>query len=81
MRDIVISGRIVRRELLIAVSCFLLSFCINAGTVIAYVKPWTEIFSQIGYVVVISVVFYAVLMFFRILFLGLKKCLRALFCK
>lgn len=81
MKDIVISGRIVRREMLIAVSCFLLSFCINAGAVIAYVKPWTEVFSQIGYVVVISVVFYAVLMFFRILFIVLKRIFRALLGK
>ena len=48
MKDIVISGRLVRREIIIALSCFLLSFCINVGSVIAYSKPWVEVFTQIG---------------------------------
>ena len=68
MKDIVISGRLVRREIIIALSCFLLSFCINVGSVIAYSKPWVEVFTQIGYVVVIAAFFYAILLFFRIIY-------------
>ena len=75
MKDIVISGRFVRREIIIALSCFLLSFCINVGSVIAYTKPWVEVFTQIGYVVVIAVVFYAILLFFRIIYWIIKKLL------
>ncbi len=81
MKDIVISGRAVRREVFIALGCFILSFCINVGAVIAYSKPWTEVFSQIGYVVVISLVFYAVLMFFRIFIMIVKHCCGALLGK
>ncbi len=81
MKDIVISDRAFHREVLIALGCFLLSFCINVGAVIAYSKPWTEVFSQIGYVVVISLVLYAALMFFRIFIMIVKYCCRALLGK
>lgn len=73
MKDIVVKGRFVKREIIYAVSCFLLSFCINIGAVIAYSKPWVEIFSQIGYVVVIAVVFYVVIAVFRCLFYLIKR--------
>ncbi len=73
MKDIVIPSRIVRRELLVALACFLTSFFMNVGAVVAYHKSWTEIFSQIGYVVVISVFFYVILWIIRILFLIIKK--------
>lgn len=73
MKDIVIPSRIIRRELLVVLACFLTSFLVNVGAVVAYHKSWTEIFSQIGYVVVISVFFYVILWIIRILFLIIKK--------
>ncbi len=73
MKDIVIPSRTIRRELLAALACFLTSFLVNVGAVIAYHKNWTEIFTQIGYVVVISVFFYVILWVIRILILIIKK--------
>ena len=61
MKDIVISGRLVRREIIIALSCFLLSFCINVGSVIAYSKPWVEVFTQKGNVFLIAAFIYTIL--------------------
>ncbi len=76
MRDIVIPSHVVRRELIIMLVCFLASFCTNIGAVIAYHKPWTEIFSQIGYVVVIGAVFYVLLWVIRVIFLIIRKLIR-----
>ncbi len=76
MRDIVIPSHVVRRELIIMLVCFLASFCTNIGAVIAYHKPWTEIFSQIGYVVVIGAVFYVLLWVIRVICLIIRKLIR-----
>lgn len=76
MKDIVVSGKAIRRELIVALSCFILAFCINVGAVIAYSKPWVEIFSQIGYVIVIAVVFYCILLVFRIVYYIIRKLIK-----
>ncbi len=76
MRDIVIPSHVVRRELIIMLVCFLASFCTNIGAVIAYHKSWTEIFSQIGYVVVIGAVFYVLLWVIRVICLIIRKLIR-----
>ena len=76
MKDIVIPARTVRRELLVILGCFLASFITNICAVIAYHKPWTEIFTQIGYVVVISVVIYALLWIIRLVCLAIKKMIK-----
>lgn len=73
MKDIILKGNVIRRELLVALCCFLLSFCINIVAVIVYVKPWTEIFTQIGYVVIIGAVFYCIMWAFRLLYLVIRK--------
>ncbi|HCY72971.1 MAG TPA: hypothetical protein DHU75_02245 [Rikenellaceae bacterium] len=78
MKDIVLKGNVIRRELLVALCCVLLSFCINVVAVIVYAKPWTEIFTQIGYVVVIGVVFYCIMWVFRLLYLAIKKLITKL---
>jgi hypothetical protein len=76
MKDIVIPARTVRRELLVILGCFLASFCTNIGAVIAYHKSWTEIFSQIGYVLVIAVCIYALLWVIRLICLIIKKLIK-----
>lgn len=76
MKDIVIPARTVRRELLVILGCFLVSFCTNIGAVIAYHKSWTEIFSQIGYVLVIAVCIYALLWVIRLICLIIKKLIK-----
>lgn len=77
MKDIIIPSHVVRRELLVVLACFLASFCTNIGAVIAYHKSWTEIFSQIGYVVVIAALIYVLLWVIRLICLLLRR----LFCR
>lgn len=68
MKDIVISGKAVKREFIVALSCFAAAFIINVAAVIMYVRPWVEIFTQIGYVFVTAVVIYVLLLVFRVLY-------------
>lgn len=68
MKDIVISGKAVKREFVVALGCFAAVFTVNVAAVIMYVRPWVEIFTQIGYVFVIAVVIYVILLMFRVLY-------------
>ena len=73
MRDIVITSSRISKEMKVFLVCFILAFLINAGAVIGYVRPWTELFSQLGFVVVISLCFYLLSAFARILFFIVKR--------
>lgn len=73
MKDIVIRSWWIKREILLALSCFLLSFLTNIVAVIVYAKPWTEFFTQIGYVCLIAIVFYLIVLVFRLIVLLIKK--------
>lgn len=67
----------LRKELLIYALCFAVAFLINLGAVIAYSRPWIELFSQLGYVVAISLAFYFIFLFFR----GIIWVLKGFFTK
>lgn len=80
MRDTVITARTKRREAVVLTSCLLAAVLLNVYAIVSYHRPWTELFSQIGYVVVIAVTLYAVvwamrlaIMFFSWLFDLLRR--------
>ncbi len=58
MKDTVITAAAKRRELWIALWCFVAANAVNICAVIGYGTRWVEIFSQIGYVVCITAVLY-----------------------
>ncbi len=76
MKDIVISGRDIRRELWFWLASFCISFVINIIAVVRFDRPWTELVSQIGYVVVISVLIYFLLWVIRLLVAGARRLFR-----
>lgn len=77
MKDIVVTASRLRRERNVYLVCFLLAFLLNLVAVVSFDRPWIELFSQLGYVVVISVVLYLLLWIFRLLAAGVRR----VFCK
>ena len=75
MRDTVITARTKRREAVVLTSCLLAAVLLNVYAIVSYHRPWTELFSQIGYVVVIAVVWAMrrAIMFFSWLFGLLRR--------
>lgn len=76
MKDIVVTACRLRRERNVYLVCFLLAFLLNLVAVVRFDRPWTELFSQIGYVLVISVVLYLVLWIPRLLADGARRVFR-----
>ncbi|MCM1176390.1 MAG: hypothetical protein NC115_02810 [Bacteroidales bacterium] len=66
MKDTVITARAKRRELLVFSGCFLAAFLANVYAIVEYRTSWTELFSQIGYVLVIAVSLYALCWIIRL---------------
>lgn len=65
MKDIVIPAKKVKREVYILLGCFIFAFLLNIACIIIYKTRWIEIFTQIGYVIVIAVVLYLLIALIR----------------
>lgn len=76
MKDIIITSQKIKRERNIYLICFLLSFAINIIAILVYTRPWIEIFTQLGYVLVIQFFHLFHTMVPRILIIGLRHLLR-----
>ena len=68
MKDTVITARAKKRELWILLACFVVANITNWVAIVRFSAPWYEVFTQIGYVVVTSLVIYALIAFLRITF-------------
>ena len=77
MKDIVITQTRIKKEFLILIGCFIVAFITNVVSIVVYRTSWVEIFTQIGYVIVIALVLYFLLLLIRILLYGIKNFLKS----
>lgn len=68
MKDTVITAQAKKRELWILLACFVVANITNWVAIIRFSAPWYEVFTQIGYVVVTTLVIYALMAILRIAF-------------
>jgi hypothetical protein len=73
MKDIVITGKMLRREFYIILGCFIVACLVNVGAIIAYDRPWSELYSQIGFVVFITGGIWCLLAIFRFVIYLISK--------
>ena len=66
-KDTLITAGQKKREIIIALSCFGAMFLLNLICVICYVCPWTEIFTQLGFVLVFAVGLYVLTIIVRLI--------------
>lgn len=65
MKDLVITSKRIKKEFYIFLACFVIAFIINVVAVTTYKTPWSEIFTQIGYVIIITALLYLLSAFAR----------------
>lgn len=68
MKDTIITAQAKKRELWILLACFVVANVTNWVAIIRFSAPWYEVFTQIGYVVVTTLVIYALIAVLRIAF-------------
>lgn len=66
MKDLIITSRRLKKEIYILSTCFIIAFLINIFSIITFKTPWYEIFTQIGYVIVITFVLYLIMACLRL---------------
>ena len=74
MKDTLLTARTKKQELKILLFCYLAANLINFAAIIWYDTRWIEIFSQQGYVVCFTLIFYVIVLVLRLI-------VRGLFCK
>ncbi len=73
MKDIIIRSSSLKREFWIALICILLACLINVYAIIKYDTNWSEMFSSLGFVLLIALVLYLVVGIVRLLVNGLRQ--------
>ena len=68
MKDITISGNRIRTELKWLLGCFAAAVIFNVFAIIRYQTSWAEFFTTLHVVVILALVFYLLMLFFRGLF-------------
>ena len=60
MKDTLITARRKKTELLTLLVCFAVAFLLNVGCILYYHTPFSEVFTQIGYVLFITLALYLI---------------------
>ena len=76
MKDTLITAQRKRTELITAGVCFLLAVLLNIGSIAYYKTPFYEVFTQIGYTLVIAAAFYVFWTACRLLIWCCRKALK-----
>jgi len=76
LKDTVITASRKKRELLILLYCFIGANIFNLVGIIIYSTPATELFTQLHIVLLVSLGFYIVVVFFRILYWSVAKLIK-----
>ena len=65
MKDILIKGNRIKREVIIIVFCFVLALILNVVGIIIHGTEWKELLTQLHVVVILTFVIYLLLWFIR----------------
>lgn len=76
MKDTIISADVKRCELKIWLACFIIANITNWAAIIKFQTPWYEVFTQIGYVIVTSLLIYGLVLLARIAWYVVRRLLK-----
>lgn len=73
MKDLVITSKRLKKEIYVLSTCFILAFLINISSIVTFRTPWYEMFTQLGYVVVITFILYLLVAIIRTVAFLIRK--------
>jgi hypothetical protein len=73
MKDLHISAKRQKSELKWSAGCFCVAILLNILSIIMYKTLWSEIFTQLLWVLIITCALYVVSVFVRVIFYFIKK--------
>jgi len=72
MKDIIISAKRIKIELITILTCFIIAFFANLGAILYFKTPVIELITAIGFVVAASIVLYILWSIIRLIVCGIK---------
>lgn len=72
MKDIIIKGKSIRRELIVMACCIIAGTIFNLVAIIMYHKPIVELFQTIGYILFVALIIYLATGLLRLIVLFVK---------
>lgn len=76
MKNIVITPKRLKTELIVFVALFILSFLANIYSIITYHTGWSELYSSLFYVLTISMVLYVITGVLRLIIILILKSIK-----
>ncbi len=76
MKDVVIPGRFIVREILIYVGCLVAALCVNAYSIIHFKTQWKELFTTFHISLAVALIFFGVLVVLRLIVFGCRSLFR-----
>lgn len=73
MKDILISGRSIFRELLIYAGCVVAALCVNAYSIVRFKTEWRELITMFHITFAVAVILFLVVAVLRIIAVGLRR--------
>lgn len=73
MKDIIITAKIIKTELLSFLVCFIIANLLNVYAIITYKTAFIELITQLGYIFLFSVALYILWSLLRIIFYFARK--------
>lgn len=73
MKDTLITAERKKQEIKCFGICFAAAVLINLGAIIHFGTPWYELFTQLGYTLLIALVFYALAVLIRLVIHWFRK--------
>jgi len=73
MKDIIIPGKRIKKELLILLYCYIVANLVNAFSIVYYKTEWVEMITWQRFVLLIAFLFYLVTVIFRLIFSLFRK--------
>lgn len=76
MKDVLISGRRMNREIMIFIGCFVIAFALNIYSIIKYKTAWSELLTTLHITLLLAIVIYVLFGLLRLILCGLSRLFR-----
>ena len=77
MKDVLISGSRMARELRIFLGCFVLALALNIFSIIKYKTEWKELLTTLHITIAVAIALYVLLAILRFLICGVSRLFRS----
>lgn len=77
MKDIIVKGTHIKKEVSILLLIFSLVFIVNIYAIISYKTPWSEVITSLGFVVIFAIVLYLLVFGIRLMVKGLAQLIKS----